>query len=99
MQAAGVGLTLTQANTCVFAELGWTPGDHTQAEDRTHRIGQNKNVTCYYLVARNTIEEDLCHLIQTKQKVLDEGIDGIKNSNDLDIFNQLTKAIRKRIHE
>jgi len=69
MKAAGVGITLTAANYVAFLELGWTPGDHNQCEDRCHRIGIKDNVTCYYFLGINTIEESIYNLIQSKQKV------------------------------
>lgn len=90
IRAAGVGLTLTAANTMAFAELGWTPGEHTQGEDRIHRIGQKDGASCYYLIADETIETPLCQLIQEKQKVLDQVLDGRSDGrSSLDIFNQL----------
>jgi len=93
IRAAGVGLNLTAASTMGCVEMGWTPGEHTQVEDRHHRIGTRSHVSCLYFVALQTIEEPLCELIQTKQLILDEILDGKPQGASLDIFSQLHKEL------
>jgi len=93
VRVAGVGLSLTAANDLAFVELRWTPGDHTQAEDRIHRIGQTDPVSIYYLIARGTVEESLCKLLREKQGILDQVLDGTGKKNDLDIFDRLEREL------
>lgn len=97
VKAAGTGINLTAASTVVFAEIGWTPGEHTQAEDRIHRIGQKNSANIYYLIAHDTIEENLLRIIQEKQGVLSSTLDGSKQINNLDIYDRLTKEILRGI--
>lgn len=66
LDAAGVAITLTASSTVWFAELGWTPAIHFQAEDRCHRIGQQSVVKCHYFIAKNTLDDPLWQLIQEK---------------------------------
>ena len=75
IQAAGVGLTLTAARTVIFAELAWTPGDITQAEDRAHRIGQRDNVTVYHVVLDGSLDAKLARKLIDKQSVIDAALD------------------------
>lgn len=96
IRAAGTGLTLTAASTVLFAELDWTPGIHTQAEDRPHRIGQKDTVWIHYIVARGSIEVNLCALIQQKQQVVSSIIDGGNQVGDIDVFNQLLREMKKQ---
>jgi len=94
IQAAGVGITLTAANTVVFTEVAWRPGDHTQAEDRCHRIGTTEPVFIYYLVGVDTVDEKLCELVQRKQEVLSATLDGRTGETDLDIYSMLIRRLR-----
>lgn len=76
LQAAGIGITLTAASNVAFIELGWTPALHDQAEDRAHRMGQQGNVTCWYLLADGTIDDDMHDLIEQKRAVVTAATDG-----------------------
>jgi len=58
LDAGGVGITLTAADTVIFLERDWTPAINEQAEDRLHRIGQDRNVTVVILQATDTIDTD-----------------------------------------
>lgn len=92
MKAAGVGWNGTVTDSVAFAEFAWTPGDHTQAEDRVHRIGQTDHCTAYWLFAPGTIEEHLIEVIQKKQLSLDGALDGLGAGegefNVLDLLEQ-----------
>src|SRR3954447_2767221 len=70
LEAASHGFTLTAAASVAFLELGWTPAKHDQAEDRVHRIGQDRHVTAWYLLAADTIDERIAALIDYKRAVV-----------------------------
>lgn len=77
-RAAGVGLTLTKARTLLLAEIGWTPGEIRQVEDRVHRISQEEAVRIIYLVAKGSVEEKVAKIVATKDNVLNKVLDGGK---------------------
>jgi SNF2 family DNA or RNA helicase len=77
LKAAAHGLTLTAAANVAFTELGWTPAEHDQAEDRCHRIGQAGAVTAWYLLAADTIDERIGALIDHKRSVVGAVTDGV----------------------
>lgn len=95
IKAAGVGLTLTAASDVAFIEFPWTPGDADQAEDRLHRIGQTDSVTAWYLVAENTIDEDIVSLMEAKRKNIDVIHDGKVGELDFSIVGELIAKIKK----
>jgi SWI/SNF-related matrix-associated actin-dependent regulator 1 of chromatin subfamily A len=56
LKAAGVGITLTSAEAVIMNDLSFVPAEHSQAEDRSHRIGQKNSTSVYYPLFENTIE-------------------------------------------
>jgi superfamily II DNA or RNA helicase len=85
LKAGGLGLNLTAAEYIFLLDPWWNPAVEAQAIDRAHRIGQSRNVFAYRLVARDTIEEKILQLQQTKRDLAD-AIIGEENS----ILRQLT---------
>ncbi|MET8756297.1 SNF2-related protein [Lentzea sp. NPDC004782] len=77
LKAGGFGLNLTEADYCFLLDPWWNPATEAQAVDRTHRIGQTRNVMVYRLVAKDTIEEKVMALKARKAElfanVVDEG--------------------------
>lgn len=68
-RSGGTGLTLTAASNVLFIEFPWTYSDCCQAEDRAHRNGQKNAVMCTYLLGKDTIDEYMYELIQTKKDI------------------------------
>lgn len=66
LKAGGTGLNLTAASYVVLFDPWWNPAVEAQAIDRTHRIGQDKTVIAYRLLAAGTIEEKIFELQQRK---------------------------------
>ena len=72
LKTGGVGLNLTKASYVFHIEPWWNPAVENQATDRAHRIGQDKAVFVYKLIARNTVEEKVQKLQQFKQGLADQ---------------------------
>nr|WP_041259341.1 DEAD/DEAH box helicase [Pseudofrankia inefficax] len=75
LKAGGFGLNLTEADYCFLLDPWWNPATEAQAVDRTHRIGQTRNVLVYRLVARDTIEEKVMALKARKARLFSGVID------------------------
>lgn len=97
LDAAGVGLNLTQSSTVAFVELGWTSAIHDQAEDRAHRIGQKDFVKCYYFYSEKTIDEQILELIETKRALTANISDGISIPQDSAVDDDITQILSKFI--
>ncbi len=76
LKAGGSGLTLTAADYVFIMDPWWNPAAEAQAVDRAHRIGQDKKVMVYRLVAQGTIEEKVVELQQRKAHLFDSLMDG-----------------------
>ncbi|NNE92660.1 MAG: hypothetical protein HKN23_13520 [Verrucomicrobiales bacterium] len=75
LKAGGVGLNLTAADTVIHIDPWWNPAVEAQATDRAHRIGQERVVTSYKLITRNTVEEKILALQEKKRKTIQSLLD------------------------
>jgi SNF2 family DNA or RNA helicase len=71
LKAGGLGLNLTAAEYVFLLDPWWNPAVEAQAIDRAHRIGQTKNVFAYRLIAKDTVEEKVLQLQQSKKDLAD----------------------------
>jgi len=67
LKAGGLGLNLTAAEYVFLLDPWWNPAVEAQAVDRAHRIGQERQVFAYRLIARDTVEEKILELQKTKR--------------------------------
>jgi superfamily II DNA or RNA helicase len=79
LKAGGVGLNLTRADTVILYDPWWNPAAEAQAIDRAHRIGQDKPVFVYELIASGTVEEKMQGL-KARKRALAESI--IENADE-----------------
>ena len=75
LKAGGYGLNLTKADTVIHFDPWWNPAVEAQATDRAHRIGQDRPVTVYKLIATGTIEEKILRLQEKKRGLMDAALD------------------------
>jgi SNF2 family DNA or RNA helicase len=73
LKAGGVGLNLTAADYVYIVDPWWNPAVEQQAIDRTHRIGQTKNIFAYRMICKDTIEDKILQL-QEKKRALAKDI-------------------------
>jgi SNF2 family DNA or RNA helicase len=71
LRAGGTGLNLTAADTVIHYDPWWNPAVERQATDRAHRIGQDKPVFVYKLIAAGTVEEKILDLQARKADIAD----------------------------
>ncbi len=94
LRAAGVGLTWTVASHVYHTDSWWNPQVLNQADDRVHRIGQEKPVFIKRLIAENTIEEAIEDLLSAKEDLFEFVVgDRQLSSGDATSFTQLLSLI------
>ena len=76
LKAGGTGLNLTAADVVIHYDPWWNVAAQNQATDRSHRIGQNKQVTVYKLIARQSVEENILTLQESKSRLSEQVITG-----------------------
>ena len=94
-KSGGVGITLTAASRILFIEFPWTASDCEQAECRAHRNGQKNAVNCYYLLARNTIDERILEIIQ-KEREDSSVVTGAVNDIEESIVDATLKHYKRK---
>ena len=83
LKAGGTGLNLTAADYVIHMDPWWNPAVEDQASDRAHRMGQQRPVTIYRLVAQNTIEEKIVDLHKQKRDLADSLLEGTDMSGKI----------------
>jgi len=76
LKAGGTGLNLTSADYVIHYDPWWNPAVENQATDRTHRIGQTRQVFAYKMICQNTVEEKILKLQEMKKGVAESIIPG-----------------------
>ncbi len=83
LKAGGTGLNLTAADYVIHMDPWWNPAIEDQASDRAYRIGQERPVTIYRLIAEGTVEEKILKLHGTKKSLADALLEGTEMSSRL----------------
>jgi len=86
LKAGGVGLNLTAADYVYIVDPWWNPAVEQQAIDRTHRIGQTKNIFAYRMICKDSIEDKILQLQEKKKSLAKELI-----TDDSSFTKTLTK--------
>jgi len=89
LRAGGTGLNLTAADYVIHMDPWWNPAVEDQASNRAHRMGQERPVTVYRLVAKDTIEERILKLHASKRELADGLLAGAEDGGRLSYEDML----------
>jgi SWI/SNF-related matrix-associated actin-dependent regulator 1 of chromatin subfamily A len=95
--AAGVGLTLTAAEVVIVNDLNWTPANVDQSLDRAFRIGQTKDVICYFPLFDDTIDTIVYEVLDKKRDIINMAIDGVIDNKGVieEVIDRLDNKYKK----
>jgi len=79
---AGLGITLTAANTMVFYSMDYSMSNFEQAKARIHRVGQKENCTYIYLTAKGTVDEKVLEALQNKANLAKTLVDDYRHGKN-----------------
>jgi SNF2 family DNA or RNA helicase len=93
--AGGTGLNLTAATQVIFNDLDWVPTNHWQAEDRAYRIGQTRTVNVTYFIARDTIDDFVQTVLETKAALVNAIVEGeaLAPGEGGDVLDELQRVL------
>jgi SNF2 family DNA or RNA helicase len=83
LRAGGLGLNLTAADHVFLLDPWWNPAVEEQAADRVHRLGQDRPVLVYHLIAEDTVEERILALQEHKRALSDTVLTGTERAASL----------------
>jgi len=90
---AGTSITLTAAKAVMTIDFSYVPSDHSQADDRHYRIGQDHEVDCHYYYFKDTIEEGQLSILSQKRKIIEAIL------NDASVGDIFAISIKKEMIE
>jgi SWI/SNF-related matrix-associated actin-dependent regulator 1 of chromatin subfamily A len=100
VQSAGTGWSCRSTSDLALCEIPWVPGDVAQFVGRVHGLSRGlPGVAAHvrFLVARGTVEEDLCALLDTKQRWSELAIDGRQTDDGPDVYGKIRAAVMDRV--
>lgn len=97
LRVASEGLTLTEANHVIFFNEWWNPSSNAQARDRVRRIGQTRNVFSYTFTCRDTVEEALVRILDSKEQTFEMIVDGLARPSTVRSFREQLLEVAPKV--
>ena len=93
--SAGSAITLTAASEVIMNDLDFVPSNHSQAEDRCYRIGQDKTVNVYYPLFENTVQTMIFDTLQRKRGIINTVMG--EEHQEMDIMTDFMDLIKTSV--